>query len=101
MYVHSIGIAMLSQDSRKDALINMRIHSSTKDFIDRAAKALGKDRSDFVLEAAYEKAEEVLLDQTAFVLNDEQWEAFNNLLDSPPKMNDRLKKLLAKPAPWE
>ena len=92
---------MLSQDSRKDALINMRIHSSTRDFIDRAAKALGKDRSDFVLEAAYEKAEEVLLDQTAFVLNDEQWEAFNNLLDSPPKMNDRLKKLLAKPAPWE
>ena len=101
MYVHSIGIAMLSQESRKDALINMRIHSSTRDFIDRAAKVLGKDRSDFVLEAAYEKAEEVLLNQTTFLLNDEQWEAFNHLLDSPPKMNDRLKKLLAKPAPWE
>ncbi len=92
---------MLSQDSRKDALINMRIHSSTRDFIDRAAKALGKDRSDFVLEAAYEKAEEVLLDQTSFVLNDKQWEAFNNLLDSPPKVNGKLKKLLAKSAPWE
>jgi len=51
---------MLSQDSPKDALINMRTHSSTKAFIDSAAKALGKDRSDFVLEAAYEKAEEVL-----------------------------------------
>ena len=59
------------------------------------------DRSDFVLKAAYEKAEEVLLDQTAFVLNDEQWEAFNHLLDAPPKVNDKLKKLLAKPAPWE
>ena len=92
---------MLSQNSRKDALINMRIHSATRDFIDRAAKALGKDRSDFVLEAAYEKAEEVLLDQTSFVLNDEQWETFNNLLDAPPKANDKLKKLLAKPAPWE
>ena len=60
---------MLPQSSRKDALINMRVHSNTKDFIDRAAKALGKDRSDFVLEAAYEKAEEVLLDQTTFVLD--------------------------------
>ena len=92
---------MLSQSSRKDALINMRVHSNTKDFIDRAAKALGKDRSDFVLEAAYEKAEEVLLDQTTFVLNDEQWETFNRLLDSPPKANDKLKKLLATPSPWE
>lgn len=92
---------MLSQNSPKDALINMRIHSSTRDFIDRAAKTLGKDRSDFVLEAAYEKAEEVLLDQTSFVLNDEQWEAFNNMLDAPPKANDKLKKLLAKSAPWE
>ena len=92
---------MLSQDSRKDALINMRIHSSTRDFIDQAAKALGKDRSDFVLEAACEKAEEVLLDQTSFFLNEEQWETFNNLLDTPPKANDKLKKLLAKTAPWE
>lgn len=92
---------MLSQDSPKDALINMRIHSTTRDFIDRAAKAIGKDRSDFVLEAAYEKAEAILLDQTTFVLNDEQWEAFNKLLDAPPKANDKLKKLLATPAPWE
>lgn len=92
---------MLPKDSRKDALINMRIHSATRDFIDQAAKALGKDRSDFVLEAAYEKAEEVLLDQTSFVLNDEQWEAFNKLLDAPPRANDKLRQLLAKSAPWE
>lgn len=92
---------MLSQDSPKDALINMRIHSSTRDFIDQAAKAIGKDRSDFVLEAAYEKAEEILLDKTTFVLDDEQWEAFNKLLDAPPKASDKLKKLLATPAPWE
>ena len=92
---------MLSHNSPKDALINMRIHTSTRDFIDRAAKAVGKDRSDFVLEAAYEKAEQVLLDQTTFVLNDEQWEAFNKLLDAPPKANDKLKKLLATSAPWD
>ena len=79
----------------------MRIHSNTRDFIDQAAKALGKDRSDFMLEAAYEKAEEILLDQTTFVMNDEQWEAFNNMLDMPPKVNDKLKNLLAKSAPWE
>jgi uncharacterized protein (DUF1778 family) len=92
---------MLSQNSPKDALINMRIHSSTRDFIDQAAKAVGKGRSDFVLEAAYAKAEEVLLDQTAFTLDDEQWAAFNTLLDAPPKANAKLKILLSTAAPWE
>ncbi len=92
---------MLSQNSPKDALINMRIHSSTRDFIDQAAKAIGKDRSGFILEAAYEKAEEILLDQTTFELNDEQWVAFNKMLNAPPKVNDKLKKLLAATAPWE
>lgn len=92
---------MLSQNAPKDALINMRVHSQTRDFIDQAAKAIGKDRSDFMLEAAYEKAEEILLDQTHIFMNDEQWEAFNKLLDSPPKANDKLRNLLATPAPWE
>jgi len=92
---------MLSQDSPKDTLINMRINSSKRDFIDQAAKTLGKARSDFMLEAAYERAEEVLLDRTLFVLNDEQWDAFNQLLDAPPKANEKLRKLLATPAPWE
>ncbi len=92
---------MLSQDTPKDTLINMRIHSSTKDFIDRAAKSIGKDRSDFMLEAAYEKAQEILLDKTEFELNDEQWAEFNRVLDNPPKPNKKLIKLLSTPAPWE
>jgi uncharacterized protein (DUF1778 family) len=95
------GCDMARQNARKDALINMRIHSSTRDFIDQAAKAIGKDRSDFMLEAAYEKAEEVLLDQTSIILSDDQWESFNALLDAPPKANAKLNKLLATLAPWD
>ncbi|TAE81576.1 MAG: DUF1778 domain-containing protein [Alphaproteobacteria bacterium] len=92
---------MLSHGAAKDALINMRIHSGMRDFIDRAAQVSGKDRSDFMLEAAYEKAEEVLLNRTTFILSDEQWDAFNALLDNPPQPNDKLRTLLATPAPWE
>ena len=50
---------MLAKDAKKDALINMRVHSSTRDFIDRAAKSIGKDRSDFMLDAACEKARDI------------------------------------------
>lgn len=92
---------MLPQNARKDALINMRIHSSTRDFIDQAARAMGKDRSDFMLEAACEKAEEVLLDQNNIALDDKQWAIFNKLLDAPPKPNSKLKKLLTTAAPWD
>ena len=91
---------MLSPDSPKDALINMCIPDRTRYFIDRAARAVGKDRSDFVLEAARERAEEILLEQTTLVLDDEQWETFNQLLDTPPKASNKLIKLLATPAPW-
>lgn len=92
---------MLSQDTPKDTLINMRVHSSTRDFIDQAARSIGKDRSDFMLEAAYEKAQEILLDRTLFILDDAQWEEFNRILDNPPKPNEKLIKLLNTAAPWE
>jgi uncharacterized protein (DUF1778 family) len=92
---------MLSQNLPKDALINMRVHSSTKEFIDRAAKAIGKDRSDFMLEAAKEKAEAILMDQTHIEMDQQQWQTLRDLLDAPPKLNKKLLKLLATSAPWE
>lgn len=92
---------MLAKHAKKDALINMRVHSSTRDFIDRAAKSIGKDRSDFMLDAACEKARDILMDRTEFLLDDAQWEAFNTILDSPPEPNEKLLALLATKAPWE
>ena len=92
---------MLSKNAKKDTLINMRVHSSTKDFIDQAAKSIGKDRSDFMLDAACEKAQEILLDRTEFLLDDAQWDEFNRILDNPPKPNEKLLTLLATKAPWE
>ena len=33
-------------------------------------------------------------------LNDEQWAAFNALMDKPPSANAALRRLLRKPPPW-
>lgn len=92
---------MQTHDQPKDATINMRIHSGMRDFIDYAAGLSGKDRSDFMLEAAYEKAQQVLLDKRFFTLDEDAWQAFNALLDAPPAPNEKLKVLLATSAPWE
>ncbi|TYX09925.1 DUF1778 domain-containing protein, partial [Klebsiella pneumoniae] len=46
--------------SIKRETLNLRIKPAERDLIDRAAKARGKNRTDFVLEAARAAAEEAL-----------------------------------------
>jgi len=81
--------------------INLRVTRSQKALIDRAAEAQGRNRSDFMLDAACREAESVLLDRCYFYLDDEQFRRFTAMLDAPPKSNPRLARLLARKAPWE
>ena len=46
----------------RDAAINLRALPEQLDLIDHAATLLGKNRSDFMLEAACDKARSVVLD---------------------------------------
>jgi uncharacterized protein (DUF1778 family) len=71
-----------------------------RDLIDQAAHLLGKNRSDFMLEAACDKAQSVLLDQVFFHLDSEKFKQFTTLLDAPIQPNDGLERLLAVKAPW-
>ena len=55
----------------RDTAINLRARPEQRDLFDRAAKLLGKSRSDFMLEAACDKAQSVLLHQVFFGLDGE------------------------------
>ncbi|ATE60674.1 type II toxin-antitoxin system TacA family antitoxin [Thauera sinica] len=81
--------------------LNIRIKPDERSLIDRAAKARGKNRSEFVLEAARIAAEEALLDQVIISASPEAYEAFLARLDMPPQPNERLRKTMQTPAPWE
>jgi len=81
--------------------INLRTDVSSRDLIDRAADALGKNRSEFMLEAARREATEVLLDRRLFLLDDKAFRRFTAALDAPPTKNPRLQRLLRTRAPWE
>lgn len=85
----------------RDASINLRAHAEQRDLIDQAARLLGKNRSDFMLDAACEKAQGVMLDQVFFTLNAQDFQRFTELLDAPVKPNPGLERLLATKAPWE
>lgn len=81
--------------------INLRASQKQKGLIDRAAEALGKSRSDFMLETVCREAEAVLLDQRYFALSKDVFERFAAMLDHPPASNPKLHRLLHIHAPWE
>jgi uncharacterized protein (DUF1778 family) len=92
---------MSSVRRTKRQTLNLRIREDERGLIDRAARTLGKNRTDFVLEAARRAAEEALLDRTLFSLNPKAYAEFVARLDAPPNPNSRLKKTMKTPAPWE
>ncbi len=84
----------------RDAAINLRARPEQRDLIDQAAELLGKSRSDFMLEAACDKAQSVLLDQIFFHLDADKLRQFTKLLDAPPARNLGIERLMAVKAPW-
>ena len=84
----------------RNAAINLRAHAEQRELIDQAASLLGKNRSDFMLEAACEKAQGVMLDQVFFRLDADKLRQFTKLLDAPPAHNPGLERLMAIKAPW-
>ncbi len=81
--------------------INLRADTATRTLIDRAAEQLGKNRSEFMLEAARREATTVLLDQRLFLLDDKAYVQFTAALDQPPTENRRLRRLLRTKAVWD
>jgi uncharacterized protein (DUF1778 family) len=94
-------MAQTSTTSPRDQAINIRASRRQRDLIDRAAAALGKSRSDFMLEVACREAEDVLLDQVVFQVDEPTFAWFQELLDNPPAPSEKLIKLLNTKAPWD
>lgn len=85
----------------RDEAINLKALPDQLDLIDQAAATLGKNRSEFMLEAACDRARSVLLGQVFFSLDANRFEKFVALLDAPPMPNAGLERLLAVKAPWD
>jgi uncharacterized protein (DUF1778 family) len=81
--------------------INLRTPRAQRSLIDRAAQLQGKSRTEFMLEASREKAQQVLLDQTLFEVSPTQHAKFLALMNAPLGKNRRVQKLLSRRAPWK
>ena len=85
----------------KTAQISMRVEPGRFALLTRAAAAVKKDRSAFILEAACREAESLLLDRRLFLLDEESFAAFESALNAPVPDNAGLKSLLDEPLLWE
>jgi uncharacterized protein (DUF1778 family) len=85
----------------KREALNIRIKPEVRDLIDRAAALEGKNRTDFVLDAARRAAEDTLLDRTVLVVSPAAYRQFLARLDAPARPNKRLTKTMQTPAPWK
>ena len=89
------------QEKTKRDTLNLRIQPELRGLIDRAAKLSGKNRTNFVLDAARVAAEDALLNRTVFIVNPKTYAEFLARLDAPPRPNARLRRSLQTKAPWE
>ncbi|MFD1091354.1 DUF1778 domain-containing protein [Providencia vermicola] len=81
--------------------LNLRIKLEDKILIDRAANAVGKNRTEFVLEAARRAAEETLADLRVINVSPEVYQEFVAQLDASPSNNEALRKTMMSKSPWE
>ncbi|OON41843.1 CopG family transcriptional regulator [Izhakiella australiensis] len=70
--------------SPKRETLHLRIKPAERDLIDRAAKAKGKNRTDFVLEAARAAAEQALIEQRIIMADPDAWPGFLARLNLAP-----------------
>lgn len=85
----------------RETTINLRAPVARRALIDQAAGLLGKSRTDFMLDAASEKAQQVLLDRTVFALDADRFAKFTRMLEAPLAEAKAVRKLLRRKAPWE
>ena len=82
---------------RRTEKLDVRISRAAKAKLQAAAAACHRSMSDFVMESALSKAEEMLAERRIFSLSAENWAAFQAALDAPTRPLPRLKKLLSEP----
>jgi uncharacterized protein (DUF1778 family) len=88
-------------NASKRETLNIRIRPEERGLIDRAAQSQGKNRTDFILDAARVAAEEALLNRAMLAAAPQAYAAFVARLDQLPQPNERLLRTMRTPAPWD
>ena len=88
------------QRPAKTSRIELRATENDRDLLDRAAAALGTDRSSFLLAQGRLAAQRVLADREQFVLDADALEEWERINSRPARSLPGLRRLLERPSPF-
>ena len=91
---------MTTATATRTARLGLRATPEQETVLRRAADVAHKSLTDFILDAAYQAAENTLLDQRLFMVSASQYDALMDMLDRPETDNPGLASLLSRPSVW-
>ena len=86
--------------STRSARLGLRATPEQETVLRRAAEVAHKSLTDFILDAAYQAAEQTLLDQRLFMVSGSQYQALLDMLDRPESDNSVLAHLFSRESVW-
>ena len=86
--------------SPRSARLGLRATPEQETVLRRAAEVAHKSLTDFILDAAYQAAEQTLLDQRLFMVSGSQYQALLDMLDRPESDNSGLGHLFSRQSVW-
>jgi uncharacterized protein (DUF1778 family) len=92
---------MSRASKRKEHPLSMRLPEADIAIIDRAASLRGRERTDFVREAAVRAAEDVLMETVPIRMSATSFKSFMDTLSRPAVVVPEMAELFARTAPWE
>ena len=84
----------------RSARLGLRVTPTQEAVLRRAAEVSHKSLTDFSLDAAYQAAEQALLDQRLFMVSGSQYQALLDMLDRPDSDNPGLADLVSRRPVW-
>lgn len=81
--------------------VDLRMTPDAKRTLQRAASISHKTLTEFLVDAGLNAAFDALADRRVFQLDAKRWNEFQQALDTPPKDNPGLRKLLTRKPVWE
>ncbi|MBI4533886.1 MAG: DUF1778 domain-containing protein [Candidatus Melainabacteria bacterium] len=86
---------------RRETNLNIRVTPQQKQVIAQAAQLKQTTVSNFVLQQAFEAAQDIVLEQRHFTLSANQWKTFCDALEAVPCEYPKLRKLLIEPGVFD
>ncbi|WP_412744826.1 DUF1778 domain-containing protein [Krasilnikovia sp. MM14-A1004] len=83
--------------SAKAERLHLRLDAEQRAMLEAASEATGSSLSAFVLRSATDAAAGVLADRRAFLLDEQDWRAFDEALERPAQDVGGLRELLSQP----